>query len=166
MVEYPKRKEKPKIDPSFDPDKWGPILREGLLRKGWWRKTSHGFVRKREYYNRVWVGICVRQRNTWIMCVKVSSYKNIWVYFSQGSFSTLLPVLGRGSLIFYPLNRCIPILSIGYKTFQTSFKLLFHKTYFLTIHWELLRINSNRLKTILFQNNKWSRKNVITNILF
>jgi hypothetical protein len=26
-------------------------------------------------------GMCVRQRNTWIICVKVSSHKNSGVYF-------------------------------------------------------------------------------------
>ena len=44
----------------------------------------------------VGAGLYVRQRTTWIVCVKVGSPINSQVYFLQGSASKHLPVLGGG----------------------------------------------------------------------
>ena len=47
MVEYPKRKEKPKIDPSFDPDKWESNIARRFVAKRMMKEDLARFRKKK-----------------------------------------------------------------------------------------------------------------------
>jgi hypothetical protein len=75
VIEYPKRRYKGKKDPSFDPDKWEFNIARRSIAKELMKVDPALFRKKKELYNLVLVGICVRQNNTWIMSVRVYSPK-------------------------------------------------------------------------------------------